>query len=65
MSLKLDLKLILFTVVAIFSREEALKKVTGLLEKMGADPELVKISRRDEELVASAPPGQEQIVMAR
>ena len=45
-----DIQLIVLTIIAIFSRESALKHVAKLLESLGADPELVSTSRRDSDL---------------
>lgn len=60
-----DLKLIFLTAVAIVSRENALKSVSGLLKNMSADEELVKISLRQHELVPTPPPGATRIVTNR
>jgi len=47
----LDLKLVLLTIKALFSRENALRGVQALLKRLGADAELIRISGRRETLV--------------
>ena len=61
----LDLQLIAFTVVAIFSRQRALEKVQKLLVKLGADQELCQVAARRAQLIPHAPPGATHIVMTR
>jgi lipopolysaccharide/colanic/teichoic acid biosynthesis glycosyltransferase len=56
-SLWLDLRLIWWTAVAITGRAPALVGVSRLLEKSGADPELVEIALRQRPLSPTRPPG--------
>lgn len=53
----LDIVLMLLTLVGIFSREKALRGVAFLLLKLGADQELVNISKRKHPLQPQTPPG--------
>lgn len=53
----LDMTLVMLTVVAIFSRERALQGVQKLLTELGADPDLLRVARRDCPLPMVAPPG--------
>ena len=64
-SLFIDLQLILLTVLAVFSRETALKHVVRLLKNIGADEKLCKIASRKEPLEPAPPPGAEEIVSQR
>lgn len=64
-SLFLDLKLIFLTVVAIASKADALKSVVTLLENLKADPLVIKMAKREGELLEYPPPGSTEIVMSR
>ncbi|RMF12117.1 MAG: sugar transferase [Candidatus Dadabacteria bacterium] len=64
-SLAVDLRLILLTAVAILSRERALDGVVALLERLGADEELIRVARRTEPLVPTPPPGATEVVTSR
>jgi len=61
----LDLQIIFLTVIAILSRPLALSGVQRILEKLGADDQLAKVSRRDEPLQPYPPPGADHVVMSR
>lgn len=64
-SVLLDLQIAFLTAVAVLSRGKALEGVTALLRKLGAPADLVEISRRQIELVPTAPPGADGIVTSR
>ncbi len=64
-SLWLDIQLVALTAVAIVSRETALKGVCSILEKLGAEPKLVEVARRELPLVPMPPPGALAIVTSR
>ncbi len=64
-SLTLDINLIYLTAVAIGSRERALASVQKILVKLGAEPELRRVSRRTDKLVPYPPPGATEIVTNR
>jgi len=64
-SLKNDSLLIFYTAVAIVSRRKALMGAARLLAKLGADPKLVSIARREERLEPWPPPGGKNIVTSR
>lgn len=64
-SLTLDISLILLTIVAIINKNKALSGVTKLLEYYGADPQLITISKRQQELYPFPPPGAQHIVTSR
>jgi len=55
-SILLDFKLIWLTLVAIVSRPAALSLIVGLLQSYGAPLDLVRVSARKEQLVATSPP---------
>jgi lipopolysaccharide/colanic/teichoic acid biosynthesis glycosyltransferase len=64
-SLYIDLTLIALTIISILNRDLALKKVSSLLKSLGADEELIKISKRESELFPYPPPGSQEIVQSR
>lgn len=64
-SLWLDIKLVFLTVVAVASRQRALRGVQAELIKIGITGEMLRIARRQEQLVPSPPPGSEVIVTSR
>lgn len=64
-SLGLDLYLIWLTVKAIFSRRAALDEVVALLNRLGAEPEVVHVAGRREPLHPHPPPGATEIVTSR
>lgn len=61
----LDIKLILLTALAIVSKQRALDYVVSILKKMGADADVIEVSKREKELVPTPPPGSDEIVTAR
>jgi len=61
----IDVKLIYLTVVAILSKEKALKKVSNILKKLNAPEDLCRIALRDQTLVPTPPPGAKSIVTNR
>lgn len=61
----LDIKLIVLTVIAIVSRQQALDGVVKILEDMGADERLITVSKRNFELQPFPPPGSETVVTSR
>jgi lipopolysaccharide/colanic/teichoic acid biosynthesis glycosyltransferase len=61
----LDVRLILLTAMAILDRERALLGVSKELLKVEADSSLVEISKRENQLTPSAPPGKADIVVNR
>lgn len=64
-NLFLDIKLIFLTVIAIVSREMALKGVNKILCQLSAPEEVVVVSRRSCKLEPCAPPGSNCIVTCR
>jgi len=64
-SLFLDIRLLIFTVLAIINKPLALERILALLEGMNADSDLVKISSRKEALTPAPPPGASEIVSKR
>jgi lipopolysaccharide/colanic/teichoic acid biosynthesis glycosyltransferase len=61
----LDLKLIVLTILALFSKQIALRGVVNLLEKISAPDEVVRVSARNEKLLPHPPPGTDRVVTAR
>ena len=64
-SLAVDVRLVGLTAVAIGSRARALVGVVRLLERLGADEELIGIASRAQPLVPLPPPGSSTIVTTR
>lgn len=64
-SLMLDIKLILVTVIAIFSKNKALKQINHILLKYSANEKLINISKRIDPLTPYSPPGSNKIVTSR
>lgn len=58
----LDLMLIFLTVLAIISREKALLGINKLLLKLNADPDVIEVSKRTNQLVPTSPPGTDALV---
>jgi hypothetical protein len=61
----LDLQLVLLSLIAIVSRNAALKKLTIIMKQLGAPEDLIVIATRTTPLLPSPPPGAEQIVISR
>jgi len=61
----LDIRLILVTLLNVFSRCRALSAVAVLLERTGAELSLIVVARRNDPLVPAPPPGAEEIVRTR
>ena len=64
-SFLLDIKMIIYTLVAIFSKQRALNWVVSQLKFMDADSNVVNISKREEELYPFPPPGIDKVVTKR
>lgn len=64
-SVLLDLRLIWLTAMAIVSRRRALDSVVGLLQQLGAGDDVIRVARRDDVLVPTAPPGADAVVVSR
>jgi len=64
-SFLLDIKLIIYTVIAIISKQRALNWVVNQLKIMCVDSNVVNISKREVELYPFPPPGMDQIVSSR
>jgi lipopolysaccharide/colanic/teichoic acid biosynthesis glycosyltransferase len=64
-SLWVDLYLIATTVVAVISRDAALRGINRLLARLGAPEDLVQVALRQQTLVPQPPPGSDQIVLSR
>ena len=64
-SILLDVKIILYTLVAFISRRAALNLVSKKLANLGVDRNLVNISKREIELFPYPPPGSDFVVNLR
>lgn len=61
----LDLKLIIITIVALFSKKNALKHLNKVMKKLDASKDLLQIASRSQKLSPSPPPGGERIITFR
>ena len=61
----IDVFIILFTLISIFSKRYSLILVCILLNKLGAPRELIDIASRKYKLVPTAPPGSDMITKSR
>jgi lipopolysaccharide/colanic/teichoic acid biosynthesis glycosyltransferase len=64
-SIWLDIQLCFYTVIAILSKEKALKGVCTILKSLGAEENLVFLAKRSEPLRPMPPPGGVKIVTSR
>ena len=64
-SLGLDLSLIFLTIISIFSRDLALKKINKILVRLNADKNLINIAKRNSKLIHAPLPGSTLIVKSR
>lgn len=64
-SILLDIKLIILTIVAIISRQKALKSIHKILSKLSNDKKLIEIVKRESKLSPYPPPGSDSIVLSR
>jgi lipopolysaccharide/colanic/teichoic acid biosynthesis glycosyltransferase len=61
----LDIRLMILTARAIFSRKKALNSVVKCLEKIKVDQSLIDVSKRDKKLIPFPPPGLDNVVTTR
>ena len=64
-SFLLDIKIIIHTLVAIFSRQRALNWVVSQLKLFNVDSKVVKISKREQDLYPFPPPGSDKVLIKR
>ena len=64
-SFKMDVSLICLTIVSMFSHLKALRGVCGLLGKIDAPENVIRVAKRETDLVPFPPPGSDRIVMSR
>ena len=55
-SLSLDLEIIMYTLISLIFRRQALDLISGKLKKLEADQEIINISNRKNKLYAALPP---------
>lgn len=60
-SLRLDLKLIIWTALVIINRQSALEKISKELLNLNCEKDVVTIALRKEPLVPTPPPGTDQV----
>ena len=64
-SLILDIQLCWLTVLAIVSRQKALKSIVVVLQRLGADATLLELAAREKPLSPQPPPGGTKVVTSR
>ena len=64
-SLLLDMQLIIYTLIAILSREKVLNWIALKLETYGVDQDIILVSKRVKDLYPHPPPGTKNIVAKR
>ena len=64
-SLALDFILIFLTVLAILNRDLALNKINKNLKRLNANDVLLKIAKRNVDLIPAPPPGSNKVVESR
>jgi lipopolysaccharide/colanic/teichoic acid biosynthesis glycosyltransferase len=64
-SFLLDIKIIIYTMVAFISKQRALNWITKQLKIMNVDSDVVNISKREVELYPFPPPGMNKVVTKR
>jgi len=61
MSISIDIKIIFYTIILIFSRRAAMNGIKKILIKTNADPLLISVSSRTSDLFPYPPPGSVHI----
>lgn len=61
----LDIQIMFFTLVALVSKNTALKYISKILEKLRVDEKVIDISKRKSDLIPYPPPGSNKIVDIR
>lgn len=64
-SFVLDVQLLVLTVLALSSRDRALRRIVHVLDRRGADPELTRVALREDPLIPTPPPGAAEVVRSR
>ena len=64
-SFLLDVKIIIYTLIAITSKQKALNWVSSQLKLMNVDLKVINMSKREEELYPFPPPGMDKIITER
>jgi len=63
-SIALDLKIILFTVIAIFDKNRSIRWVHGKLKQLNVDEKMIEIAKRDADLKPFPPPGGNEVIVS-
>ena len=64
-SFLLDVKIIIYTLIAITSKQKALNWVSSQLKLMNVDLKVINMSKREEESYPFPPPGMDKIITER
>jgi|TARA_B110000879_G_scaffold21332_1_gene27117 lipopolysaccharide/colanic/teichoic acid biosynthesis glycosyltransferase len=61
----LDIQLILLTILAIISKKKSLKLISKIIKKYEGSKYLIELSKREEALTPTPPPGMNEVVHSR
>ena len=64
-TLMIDIKIIIWTVLGVFSKKYVLKNITNFLKSIKSDNLLIEVCKRVEEPIAFHPPGFNKIISKR
>ena len=64
-TLMIDIKIIIWTVLGVFSKKYVLKNITNFLKSINSDNLLIEVCKRVEEPMAYHPPGFNKIISKR
>lgn len=64
-SFLLDIKILLLTVLSLFSKKQSLKYLQVILHKMNVNSILIEVCKRTNKLFPYPPPGQTEIILDR
>jgi len=64
-SLKLDLQIIYYTILAVISRRAALAQIVACLKKLNAPAKMIQVAERKAPLFPYPPPGMSEVVTER
>ena len=64
-SVWLDMKLVLYTIIGVFSKKMVIKWLVSYLKSIEIDPIVVQVAKREEGLIPYPPPGMNKIVTIR
>jgi lipopolysaccharide/colanic/teichoic acid biosynthesis glycosyltransferase len=64
-TLIIDIKIIIWTIMGVFSKKNVLKNITNFLTRINSDKTLIEVCKREKEPIAYPPPGLDKIINKR